>query len=138
MNGWLRTIEYANHKAYRRDVGLSYTKESGLNSVLIHMFSGIPAGCIICGDCVPGVSAALQPPATFWDRFAITMISRLKQLVPPWASRAPPSGDEHTRRDFSDRYRYPRWVPRNAGNDIWNGNICVAELVRDRRCVEYP
>jgi len=30
------------------------------------------------------------------------------------------------------------WVALNAGNDILNGNICVPELVRDRRCVENP
>jgi hypothetical protein len=37
-------------------------------------FSGIPSGCFYQFDSVPGVSASLQPPATFCDRFAIKII----------------------------------------------------------------
>jgi hypothetical protein len=37
------------------------------------IFSGIPSGCMMYGDCVPGVYASLQPPATVCDRFAIKM-----------------------------------------------------------------
>ena len=50
------------------------------------MLSGIPSGCVFQGDSVPGVSASLQPPATVWDRFAIKIRSRLKQLVPHQAA----------------------------------------------------
>ena len=46
------------------------------------VFSGIPPGCVFQGDSVPGVSASLQPPATFWDRFAIKVIGHLEKLVP--------------------------------------------------------
>ncbi len=35
---------------------------------------------------------------TVWDRFAIKIIGRLKQLVPP-------SGDDLKPHDFSDKYR---------------------------------
>ena len=37
-------------------------------------FSGILSGCCYHGDSVPGVSASLQPPATFCDRCAIKII----------------------------------------------------------------
>ena len=70
------------------------------------MLSGIPSGCVLQGDSVPGVSASLQPPATFCDRFAIKIIGHLKQLVPP-------SGDDLKPHDFTEIYRYPRWVPRS-------------------------
>ena len=54
--------------------------------------SGIPSGCVDYVDSVPGVSASLQPPATFCDRFAIKMIGPNHPISPTdivtsvWAS----------------------------------------------------
>jgi len=54
-------------------------------------------------------SERLQPPATLCDRFAIKIIGRLKQLVPP-------SGGDLKPHDFSDKYRCPRC--RGANHDF--------------------
>ena len=45
-------------------------------------FSGIPSGCLYKDDSVPGVSASLQPPATFCDRFAIKTIDPNHRISP--------------------------------------------------------